>query len=583
VLATVSDDKTARVWDLATGKLLRTLRPPIGLGPEGKLAAVAVSPDGRIAACGGCTGYSWDKAYSIYLFVLQTGALVRRLSGLPSGLNHLAFSPDGGLLAAALGAGGVRLYRTDTWELADVDWDYEGRSNWVAFDARNRLAATGVDGFVRLYATGPQMLRLLAKSKAPGGKLPFAVVFSPDAERLALGYADARRIDVFDVRLVDVFGVKRVDTFDGRDIALLFSPDTASVYNGNLSDAAWSSDGRTLYAGGRYETHDQCVVSAWAEAGKAPRRELQAASGTVSGLVPLADGGLAFGASDPAWGVIGPDGARRLLVTPVIANFSALGEGFRLAADATTLRFSYESYGRSPAQFALRTRALQPSDAAPQLLPPRVAAPELEIAAWINTYAPTCNGAPLPLERFEMSRSLAIAPDGQRFVLGTERFVRLFDRKGRELSHASAPGPVWAVNYAPNGRCVVAALGDGTIRWYAVKDDKSLQEILAFFPHADQKRWALWTPSGYWHASPGGAELLGWQVNKGAEREADFLPASTHHPEFRRPDVIDALLSTLDEDAALRRADAAADHRLPSSSAQPSPTPSSWAQLLLYR
>jgi len=36
-LVTGSDDKTVRVWELATGRLLRTLRPPIGAGDEGKI------------------------------------------------------------------------------------------------------------------------------------------------------------------------------------------------------------------------------------------------------------------------------------------------------------------------------------------------------------------------------------------------------------------------------------------------------------------------------------------------------------------------------------------------------------------
>src|SRR5262245_20135308 len=31
-LVTGSDDKTVRMWELATGRLLRTLRPPIGEG-----------------------------------------------------------------------------------------------------------------------------------------------------------------------------------------------------------------------------------------------------------------------------------------------------------------------------------------------------------------------------------------------------------------------------------------------------------------------------------------------------------------------------------------------------------------------
>src|ERR1043165_1330198 len=57
-LVTGSDDKTVRVWDLATGELLRVLRPPIGEGNEGKIYAVAIMPDGELIAAAGWTGYA---------------------------------------------------------------------------------------------------------------------------------------------------------------------------------------------------------------------------------------------------------------------------------------------------------------------------------------------------------------------------------------------------------------------------------------------------------------------------------------------------------------------------------------------
>src|SRR5580704_2538801 len=99
---TASDDKTARVWDLRTGDLLTTLRPPQGEGNEGKLYAVAMSPDGRTIALGGYTGPSTGP-FSIYLFDRASATLSRQISGLPGVTNHLAYSPDGRFLVAALG------------------------------------------------------------------------------------------------------------------------------------------------------------------------------------------------------------------------------------------------------------------------------------------------------------------------------------------------------------------------------------------------------------------------------------------------------------------------------------------------
>jgi WD40 repeat protein len=54
LLATGSHDKTVRLWRLPEGKLLRTLRPPVGPGGDaGKVFAVAVAPDGSWVAAAG--------------------------------------------------------------------------------------------------------------------------------------------------------------------------------------------------------------------------------------------------------------------------------------------------------------------------------------------------------------------------------------------------------------------------------------------------------------------------------------------------------------------------------------------------
>ena len=56
IIATASTDKTAKIWELSTGKLLRTIRVPIKHGHEGKVNAVALSPDGKTIAVAGWTG-----------------------------------------------------------------------------------------------------------------------------------------------------------------------------------------------------------------------------------------------------------------------------------------------------------------------------------------------------------------------------------------------------------------------------------------------------------------------------------------------------------------------------------------------
>ena len=55
---TASNDKTARVWEVASGRLLQVWRPPQGEGHEGKLFAAALSPDGTTMALGGWTQFN---------------------------------------------------------------------------------------------------------------------------------------------------------------------------------------------------------------------------------------------------------------------------------------------------------------------------------------------------------------------------------------------------------------------------------------------------------------------------------------------------------------------------------------------
>jgi len=52
-LVTASEDKSLLLWELPTGRLIRTIFPPAGVGTEGKLYSVALSPDGNTIAAGG--------------------------------------------------------------------------------------------------------------------------------------------------------------------------------------------------------------------------------------------------------------------------------------------------------------------------------------------------------------------------------------------------------------------------------------------------------------------------------------------------------------------------------------------------
>ncbi|MFM8605584.1 MAG: caspase family protein, partial [Cyanobium sp.] len=282
----------------------------------------------------------------------------------------------------------------------------------------------------------------------------------------------------------------------------------------------------------------------------------------VMDLRPLADGRLVVAGGDPAWGVLDPQLRRTAVFAgpPVLDHRSPDESGrpspdgykaFRQAPDGRWLEFRAVSRtAQGPTARLVRfdlaqRRLLLPGAAAPGGLAPRSTG--LPIEGWFDTTSPTLAGKPLPLEQYETSRSLAISADGSAFALGSEWAVRVFEADGRERWRTSTPGIAWLVNLSADGRFVVAALGDGTIRWYRSSDGS---QALALFVHPDGQRWMQWTPEGFYDASPGGAELFGYHLNNGRDQPGTFISSAQLQQKFFRPDLIARRRTGAPEDEA---------------------------------
>lgn len=521
-----SHDKTVRVWSLADGRLLRTIRVPAAPGDVGKVYAVAISPDGAHVAVGGYTGEFGD--HRIYIFGRESGDLLQQISGIIEVVFHLTYSPDGRYLAATLGgSNGLRVYETREYTEAARDADYSDRSYWATFDARGRLATTSYDGRIRLYDHGFNLVR---EVEAPGGDRPFGIAFSPDGRRLAVGYTDSIHVDVLDA-----------DTLRHRAQTA-----TDAGHMLNLGRVAWSPDGRILWAGARGRGTGPRVFR-WTAGDLAAGTSFDVSDNTVMGVHPLRDGRVVIGAADPLLALLDGDGTPVWARRGQIADFrdQTFGRSIRVSADGTVVRFGYEAGGSRPAQVLVHTGELEAADPGEaDLTLPETAAPGLDVADWYDEFDPTLNGTPLPLRPYELSRRLAVVPGGQQFALGAEWSLYLFDRRGRQVWRVDAPGTVWSLNVSGGGRLVVAAFGDGTIRWY---DRETGAERLAFFPHADGERWIAWTPEGFYNASPGGEELIGYLLNRGAEQGPLFVTGAQIREVFFRPDLV---ARALDDDRA---------------------------------
>lgn len=516
ILVSVSDDKTARVWSAADGALLNTIRVPIAEGEEGALYAVALSPDSKTLLIAGFTGFAWDKAFAVYLYDLEKQRFRGRLPNLPAPVNHLAFSADGSRFALALGGrAGIRIHDAANGRLIGQDAEFQDRATWIGFDRNGRAAAVGFDGQVRLYDTAGA--RVARRALGGGGK-PYSLAFSPDGEGLAVGYLDQPRVELLNARDLSPRATLRGEGAGG------------------LGAVAWAGDGVISAAGSLRAGGGAIVIRRWANDGKGAPSAWTGPSDTVSHLSPTPDGGLYVASADPALSRL--DSAGRPIFmkrSPGMDFRDVMDRRLALSSDGMTLEV--QGVARGPilrVDWANRTIGT----VAPAAQSPPAPA-GLAVTDWRNRADPKIGGKRVALEAEELSRAVAATADRRFALIGTDYALRVLRPDASEASQVRLPSAAWGVAVSADGRMAAAALGDGTLRWFALSPDGKLSERLALYLTADGARWIAWTPEGFFdHADGGGKEFVGYQLNRAKGQAPDWFSFAQVYRLFYAPDLV---------------------------------------------
>ncbi len=182
-LATVGEDKSIRLWDVATGHEIQKFT-----GNDSKFRTMTFSPDGKLLAAGGQGPkiQGWDVA---------TGKALRQMKG-EEYWNTVSFSPDGKVLASArMREGIIHLWDPNTGqELRRWDSLTRGQIN-IAFspDGNTLISGSQYGSVIRKWDLGTG--KVIGTSSAPGHFLGMA----PQGRTL-FAYGDDRILQEWDIR-----------------------------------------------------------------------------------------------------------------------------------------------------------------------------------------------------------------------------------------------------------------------------------------------------------------------------------------------------------------------------------------------
>jgi FOG: WD40 repeat len=142
LLASSSQDKTVRIWDIESGALRHEYK-----GHTDGVYSVAFSPDGSILASG-----STDR--TVRLWNLASNLQIKKLSA-DGDVYWVEFSHDGKTIAAATSAHDVELWDVATGRLLEELSGHTNEVNGLAFSADDKFLVSGSeDRTARLWSIG---------------------------------------------------------------------------------------------------------------------------------------------------------------------------------------------------------------------------------------------------------------------------------------------------------------------------------------------------------------------------------------------------------------------------------------------
>jgi WD40 repeat protein/serine/threonine protein kinase len=488
-ILTASGDKTAKLWDAASAKLIASF------AHQDRVIHAAFSPDGGriLTASADNTAKLWDAV---------SGKLIASFAHQDQ-VSDAVFSPDGGRILTASADNTAKLWDTASAKLI-ASFAHEGAVEHAAFSPNGvRVLTASVDGTAKLWdATSGALIASFAR-----GNSLYSATFSPDGARILTASADNT------AKLWDTASGKLIVSVahQGAVEDAVFSPDGVRILTASWDKTAklWDAASGRLIAS--FTHQDGVIHAAFSPDGA---RILTASWDKTAKLWDTASGELiaSFAHQDRVNNaVFRPDGARVLTasadntaklwdatVGKHIASFphqdrindaafSSDGGWILTASADNSARLWSAVSGKLIASFAHQDRignvTFSPDGA------------RILTASWDKTAKlwDTASGKLIAsLAHEDRVSDAAFSPDGARIVTASwDKTAKLWDTvSGKLVALFAHQDRVNSAVFSPNGARILTASADNTAKlWDAVSG-----KLIASFAHQDRVNNAVFSP-----------------------------------------------------------------------------------------
>ena len=557
-LVSAGDDKVIRIWDTALGKTVRTIRGQIGEGDEGKINALALSPDNRYLAVGGYFPGSLEDQGAIRVYDFDSGELLGLLKGHKGAVLSLAFSPDGHRLisGADFADKTVRIWNVeDPQHMMQLHLLTEHRdgifSVALSVDGR-RAVSTSRDTTIRLWDIDREKSKVINGTGPNRSEQVDAVSFSPDGRYLASG-SRAGRVVLWDANTGGL--IRELGRGAGVVTKLCFSPNGERLFsaseNGSCSIFHLSSRATIPF---KHET--SVGATAFSPDGKVV---VTAGGGTTGIFLRNSETGITIkkltGEGQAIWAVgfardgqsIAFSGKRDSDIRQPLKQSILLKEGslYRVVfGGAVKDQTKYFRALQSANGYTLRSSSTTTT------------ANQRVLYRWQLYVLRSGQTKLIGSDNSDYRHVIqTLTHDGRYVVSGSERgYLTRYKTEGKagdkSLELVGHTNRILSLAVSPDSKTLLSGSNDQTMKLWDIETGRNLVTIFV----GDDEEWVAWTPEGYYTSSLHGDKYIGWHINQGADKAAKFYSAAQFQKDFYRPDVVAEYLSTRDIQVAVQRA-----------------------------